>query len=180
MGMNRERQIKANILQKRSPKGIRGFRWQKRMFRLYFDRIVYCSIQSDIPLGEIPLVCITKIEEYPNKKKNRFNIIMGSFRTFELQATTANIASDWIHTLRSNMARFSHNDQRKMLKHQKDKFWKVQTEDIIHSNIDTDYKSDPESPYESHMITQQQTMYSPTTTKLRSNQLKSTKKSKSH
>ena len=86
--MNQEQCLKANILQKRSPKGIRGFRWQKRMFRLYHDRVVYCNIQTDIPLGEIPLVCITKIIEYPDKKKNRFNIHMGSFRTFELQATT--------------------------------------------------------------------------------------------
>ena len=58
------------------------------MFRLYSDRIVYSTIQTDTALGEIPIVCITKVVEAPDKKKNRFNIIMGSFRTFELQATT--------------------------------------------------------------------------------------------
>ena len=58
------------------------------MFRLFNDRIVYSTIQTDISLGEIPIVCITKIIEAPDKKKNRFNIIMGTFRTFELQSST--------------------------------------------------------------------------------------------
>merc|ERR1712113_1086173 len=91
----------------------------------YVDRIVYCVIQTDVPLGEIPLVCITKIIEYPDKKKNRFNIIMGSWRTFELQATTPSIANDWIQTLKSMIGRYSKEEQNKMLQKQKDKFWKI-------------------------------------------------------
>ena len=117
--------LKANILQKRSPKGIRGFRWQKRMFRLYTDRIVYSAIETDMPLGEIPLICITKITVRPNNKKTRFNLVMGTFRTFELQAGTDQIVDEWVEILTRILRTFDNNERQKMLKLQRDKFWKL-------------------------------------------------------
>ena len=130
--------LKANILQKRSPKGIRGFRWQKRMFRLYSDKIVYSAIETDMPLGEIPLICITKITVRPNNKKMRFNLVMGSFRTFELQAGTEQMVDEWVDILARILRTFDNSERQKMLKLQRDKFWKLDTTDNNNDNSNND------------------------------------------